>query len=73
MDPNVANFLYSQLIVWKKQDYQPSTAITTMAQTLNAQQKITLINSHLQEVLKPEIIEDVLIKQNRPLIIYWGL
>ncbi|MCJ1436874.1 hypothetical protein MMC27_006256 [Xylographa pallens] len=43
-----------------------------MAQSLNAQQKITLINSHLQEVLKPEIIEDVLIKQNRPLIIYWG-
>ncbi|MCJ1396294.1 hypothetical protein MMC18_009183 [Xylographa bjoerkii] len=43
-----------------------------MAQSLNVQQKISLINSHLQEVLKPEIIEDVLIKQNRPLVIYWG-
>ncbi|KAI9701821.1 MAG: hypothetical protein M1836_001165 [Candelina mexicana] len=43
-----------------------------MADSLSAQEKIALINENLQEVLKPEIIEDVIIKQNRPLKIYWG-
>ena len=43
-----------------------------MAEELSAQAKIALINEHLQEVLKPEIIEDVIVKQNRPLAIYWG-
>lgn len=43
-----------------------------MAVTLSAQEKIALINENLQEVLRPEIIEDVIVKQNRPLIIYWG-
>ncbi|MCJ1399398.1 hypothetical protein MMC11_002600 [Xylographa trunciseda] len=43
-----------------------------MAQSLDVQQKLSLINANLQEVLKPEIIEDVLVRQNRPLIIYWG-
>jgi tyrosyl-tRNA synthetase len=40
---------------------------------LSPQEKITLINQHLQEVLKPEIIEDVILKQNRPLVVYWGV
>ena len=43
-----------------------------MADTLSAQEKIALIHENLQEILKPEIIEDVIIKQNRPLVIYWG-
>ena len=43
-----------------------------MADTLSADQKIALINENLQEVLKPEIIEDVIRKQDRPLAIYWG-
>lgn len=43
-----------------------------MAETLTAEEKIALINENLQEVLKSEIIEDVIKKQNRPLIIYWG-
>ena len=43
-----------------------------MAETLTAEEKIVLINENLQEVLKPEIIEDVIKKQNRPLRIYWG-
>ena len=43
-----------------------------MADELSPQQKIDLIKSNLQEVLKPDIIEDVIIKQNRPLRIYWG-
>lgn len=39
---------------------------------LNAQEKISLITQGLQEVLKENIIADVLIKENRPLKIYWG-
>ncbi|PGH13019.1 tyrosine-tRNA ligase [Polytolypa hystricis UAMH7299] len=39
---------------------------------LTPQEKIALINQNLQEVLKPEIIEDVIVRQNRPLVIYWG-
>ena len=43
-----------------------------MAQSLTANEKIALIHQNLQEVLKPEIIEDVIKNQNRPLEIYWG-
>ncbi|KAK2735869.1 hypothetical protein FQN57_001075 [Myotisia sp. PD_48] len=43
-----------------------------MAAELTPQQRIDLINQNLQEVLKPEIIEDVILRQNRPLVIYWG-
>ena len=43
-----------------------------MAEALSADEKIALINENLQEVLKPEIIEDVIKKQNRPLVVYWG-
>jgi hypothetical protein len=39
---------------------------------LGGQEKIALITQNLQEVLKLEIIEDVILKQNRPLKIYWG-
>ncbi|KAI5810597.1 tRNA synthetases class I-domain-containing protein [Pyronema omphalodes] len=39
---------------------------------LTAQEKIALITQGLQEVLKENIIEDVLVKENRPLKIYWG-
>ena len=43
-----------------------------MDDQLSTQDKIALIKSHLQEILKPEIIEDVIVKQGRPLSIYWG-
>ncbi|KAK5145144.1 Tyrosine--tRNA ligase cytoplasmic, partial [Oleoguttula sp. CCFEE 6159] len=38
-----------------------------MAEAMSPQDKIALINKNLQEVLNPEIIEDVIVKQNRPL------
>lgn len=44
-----------------------------MAETLSAHEKLALIYENLQEVLKADIIEDVIIKQNRPLVIYWGM
>ena len=43
-----------------------------MAESLSPQEKIALIHENLQEVLKPEIIENVIIKENRPLCLYWG-
>jgi len=36
------------------------------------QEKFKLIKDNLQEVLNPEIIEDILNKNERPLRIYWG-
>ncbi|KJX94994.1 tyrosyl-trna synthetase like protein [Zymoseptoria brevis] len=41
-------------------------------QAQNAADKLNLIKSNLQEVLNPEIIEEVLNKGERPLKIYWG-
>jgi tyrosyl-tRNA synthetase len=35
-------------------------------------EKLTLIKNNLQEVLNPEIIEEVVNKNERPLKIYWG-
>lgn len=43
-----------------------------MGSELTPQEKIKLITQNLQEVLKPEILEDVIVKQNRPLKIYLG-
>lgn len=39
---------------------------------LDPQEKIALINANLQEVLRPDIIENAIVKENRPLVIYWG-
>ncbi len=44
-----------------------------MASTeLIPQEKLALIQDQLQEVMRGDILEDVIIKQNRPLVIYWG-
>lgn len=39
---------------------------------LSPQEKLALIKVNLQEVLHEEILEDVVVKQQRPLVIYWG-
>lgn len=39
---------------------------------MSAQGKLALIKQGLQEVLKENIITDVLEKEGRPLKIYWG-
>ena len=44
-----------------------------MEDSMNVQEKLALIKENLQEVLREHIIEDVLVKQNRPLKIYWGM
>ncbi|KAI5285287.1 hypothetical protein KEM54_000687 [Ascosphaera aggregata] len=43
-----------------------------MDKVLTPQEKLSLITSHLQEVLKPELLEDIVTKQDRPLSIYFG-
>ncbi|KAK4548793.1 hypothetical protein LTR36_008566 [Oleoguttula mirabilis] len=48
-------------------------ASSTDAQLANTpQEKFALIKQNLQEVLNPEIIEEILNKNDRPLSIYWG-
>ncbi|KAL8659575.1 MAG: hypothetical protein Q9226_000356 [Calogaya cf. arnoldii] len=43
-----------------------------MAESMSAQDKLALIYENLHETLKEEIIEDVIVRQNRSLKIYWG-
>lgn len=44
----------------------------TEGDVVSADERIALIQENLQEVLKPEIIEDVINRQKRPLVVYWG-
>jgi tyrosyl-tRNA synthetase len=39
---------------------------------LSPEEKLTLVTDQLQEVLHKDILEDVILKQKRPLVIYWG-
>lgn len=39
---------------------------------LSPQEKLSLIKDQLQEVLREDILENVILKEQRPLIIYWG-
>ena len=43
-----------------------------MDKELTPDEKLALVKSQLQEVLREEILEDVILKQKRPLVIYWG-
>ena len=40
---------------------------------MNAKEKIELITSGLQEVLKGNILEDAIEKEGRSLKVYWGM
>lgn len=48
------------------------TDLDPQQKDLDPQQKIALINENLQEVLRSDIIENVIVKEGRPLAIYWG-
>jgi tyrosyl-tRNA synthetase len=43
-----------------------------MASKLSPEESIALIKANLAEVLNPEIIDDVILKEKRPLKVYWG-
>ena len=44
-----------------------------MAEHLSRGERLEMINQNLQEVLKPDIIERIVLKEDRPLKIYWGI
>lgn len=39
---------------------------------MSPEESIALIKANLQEVLNPEIIDDVILNQKRHLKVYWG-
>jgi tyrosyl-tRNA synthetase len=41
-------------------------------QELEPEQKLALIKDQLQEVLHEDILEQVILKEKRPLSVYWG-
>ncbi|TVY67491.1 Cytoplasmic tyrosine--tRNA ligase [Lachnellula suecica] len=43
-----------------------------MSSSLSPEESIALIKANLAEVLNPEIIDDVILKEKRPLNVYWG-
>ncbi|EHL02701.1 Nucleotidylyl transferase [Glarea lozoyensis ATCC 20868] len=43
-----------------------------MAPQMSPEDSIALIKANLQEVLNPEIIDNVILKEKRPLKVYWG-
>lgn len=43
-----------------------------MASKMSPEESITLIKANLAEVLNPEIIDEVILKEKRPLKVYWG-
>jgi tyrosyl-tRNA synthetase len=43
-----------------------------MATKLSPEDSIALIKANLAEVLNPEIIDNVILKEKRPLKVYWG-
>ena len=48
------------------------TPTPTAPATMDPAAAIALIKSNLAEVLNPEIIDDVMLTQKRPLKVYWG-
>jgi tyrosyl-tRNA synthetase len=40
---------------------------------LTPEQKLELIKEQLAEVMQPSIIENIVLKEQRPLAIYWGI
>ena len=43
-----------------------------MASKLSPEESIALINSNLAETLGQDIIDNVILKEKRPLKVYWG-
>lgn len=54
-------------------NYSQVSILPRMTEQLSREQRLKLIHQNLQEVLKPEIIEHVVLKEDRPLKIYWGM
>ena len=44
----------------------------TVMSDLSPEQQVALITQNLQETLNPEILEEIVVKQRRRLVVYWG-
>lgn len=42
------------------------------SETMSPEDKLALVKSGLPEILHPEILEEIIVKEQRPLVIYWG-
>ncbi|RGP66094.1 hypothetical protein FSPOR_6920 [Fusarium sporotrichioides] len=47
-------------------------AVYKMVQIMTPEESLNLIKANLAEILNPEIIDYVLLEENRPLEVYWG-
>lgn len=43
------------------------------AARMSPQERLAIVTDQLQETLNMEILEDVLVKQNRTPVVYWGM
>jgi len=43
-----------------------------MGSQLSPEERVALIKKNLQEILQPELIDEIVIKQQRELVMYWG-
>ena len=56
----------------KRRERERESSTIIMATPADPRDKIALITKNLQEVLNPELLEDVIVKEDRPLVVYWG-
>jgi len=56
----------------KKEESNSSTKANGSTDMSTAE-RLSIVTNNLQEILNPEIMEDVLNKGERPLTIYWGM
>jgi hypothetical protein len=56
----------------KKQEDNNSTQANGSTD-MSAAERLSIVTNNLQEILNPEIMEDVLNKGEKPLTIYWGM
>jgi len=55
-----------------KKDKSNDAAKANGSTEMSAIERLSIVTNNLQEILNPEIMEDVINKGERPLTIYWG-
>ena len=79
-DPNLSledkNARILQLTASTSQSHSPNGSSQEQprggASALSPQERLAIVTDQLQETLNMEILEDVLVKQNRTPVVYWG-
>ena len=70
--PTKGDFLHPAKLPFSGYSSTNQSGKHMMTESLSSQEKLALITENLQEVLRRDILEDVIVKQNRPLVVYWG-